>query len=209
MLRNGVALAIAAVLGLGVLECSAAAPTTPRLNVLFIAVDDMNNDLGCFGHPLVKSPNIDRLASRVISVPGLKTAGQGCRRIVELVDLYPTLAELAGLAAPVGLQGASLRPLLQNPSASCERPAYTQVQRGGFPGHSVRTENWRYTEWDFGRKGAELYDEQNDSQELHNLAAESQHAETVKQMKELLRRAHAKPVQGGKAEPGTRAKYSQ
>ena len=75
------------------------------------------------------------------------------------------------------------------------------------PGHSVRTERWRYTEWDFGAKGEELYDQENDPQELHNLAADAKYADVVAHMKgsssKLIR-----PVPGGKAEPGTKEKFS-
>ncbi len=144
----------------------------------------------------------------IIALPGQKTAGQKCGRIVELLDLYPTLADLAGLTPPKDLQGASLRPLLQSPAASWSRPAYTQVQRGAEPGHSVRTKRWRYTEWNFGRAGAELYDHQTDPQELHNLAADPARAATVAELKALLKLKHPAPVQGGKAEPGTKAKFS-
>ena len=98
----------------------------------------------------------------IISVPGLKTAGQASPRLAELVDLYPTLADLAGLAPPPGLQGETLRPLLLNPTAKWDHPAFTQVQRGAAPGHSVRTERWRYTQWDRGEQGEELYDQDND-----------------------------------------------
>ncbi len=144
----------------------------------------------------------------IISVPGQKTAGQACRRPVELVDLYPTLAELAGLTPPKHLEGFSLRPLLDNPQAPWDHPAYTQVQRGADPGHSVRTERWRYTEWALGKRGQELYDHNNDPQELHNLADDAKYAEVVAQMKSLLKQVHPTPVQGGKAEPGTRQKFS-
>lgn len=134
----------------------------------------------------------------IISVPGHASAGQACARPVELVDLYPTLADLAGLQPPAGLHGASLRPLLEHPEAAWARPAFTQVQRGGFPGHSVRTERWRYTEWDFGDKGTELYDEKADPQELHNLAADSAQAATVDEMRALLKAQHPARVEGGK-----------
>jgi iduronate 2-sulfatase len=124
------------------------------------------------------------------------------------VDLYPTLADLTGLTPPSGLQGMSLRPLLVNPNAEWDHPAYTQVQRAAVPGHSVRTDRWRYTEWDRGAQGEELYDQSNDPQELHNLAALPKYGATVAQMKALLHKDHPVPVKGGKAEPGTREKYS-
>jgi iduronate 2-sulfatase len=143
----------------------------------------------------------------IISVPGQKTAGQASARPVELVDLYPTLADLAGLTPPKHVQGFSLRPLIDDPQAPWDHPAYTQVQRGADPGHSVRTERWRYTEWAFGKKGEELYDHENDPQELHNLAHEAKYADVVAQMKGLLKQVHPTPVQGGKAEPGTKQKF--
>ena len=138
----------------------------------------------------------------IIAPPATKSAGKACARPVELIDLYPTLADLAGLTPPKDLQGASLRPLLENPAAAWTRPAFTQVQRGSFPGHSVRTERWRYTEWDFGAEGAELYDHAADPQELRNLASDPRHAATVAEMKALLKTVHPAPVQGGRAQAG-------
>ncbi len=138
----------------------------------------------------------------IIVPPGTKNAGKACPRTVELIDLYPTLADLAGLTPPKDLPGVSLRPLLENPTAPSTRPAFTQVQRGDFPGHSVRTERWRYTEWDFGTKGSELYDHDADPQELHNLAPDPNHAATVAEMKSLLKAVHPAPVEGGRAKAG-------
>ena len=145
----------------------------------------------------------------IIAPPAAKSAGKASTRTVELIDLYPTLTDLAGIAAPKSLQGASLRPLLDDPAAVWNRPAFTQVQRGSMPGHSVRTERWRYTEWDRGESGAELYDHANDPQELRNLALSPEHAATVTELKKLLRTNHPTPIEGGKGEPKAKAKRAQ
>ncbi|NLH41702.1 MAG: sulfatase [Planctomycetes bacterium] len=143
----------------------------------------------------------------IVSVPGQKTAGRSSSRPVELVDLYPTLADLAGLKPPGCLDGFSLRPLIEDPQAPWEHAAFTQVQRGEDPGHSVRTEQWRYTEWAFGKKGVELYDHEHDPQELHNLAKDAKYADVVARMKALLKQVHPTSVPGGNAIPGTREKF--
>ena len=144
----------------------------------------------------------------IFVIPGNKAGGKICRRPVELIDIYPTLAELAGLTPPSGLQGYSLSSLLKNPNAKWKHPAFTQVQRGKIPGHSVRTEKWRFTEWGYGKMGTELYDEVKDPKELNNLASNSKYENVIKNMKVLLHKNHPRPVTGGKAVADTYSRYS-
>ena len=103
----------------------------------------------------------------IIYDPQGKMNAKVCTRPVELVDLYATLADLCGLPVPAGVEGPSLRPLLDDPSAAWDHPAFTQVVHGPKnAGRSVRTERRRYTEWDEGKKGAELYDQQEDTERV-------------------------------------------
>jgi uncharacterized sulfatase len=134
----------------------------------------------------------------IISVPGMKAAGQASPSVAELVDVYPTLADLCGLERSENLAGKSLWPLLVSPMTPSSKVAVTQVQRGGgqaakgktppaaFKGYSVRNERYRYTEWDGGKRGAELYDHETDPQEITNLADKPEMAEVVKEMKGKL-----------------------
>ncbi len=133
----------------------------------------------------------------IVYSPGATGNGKASGRTVELVDLYPTLADLCGLPAPAGVEGRSLKPLLNDPQAGWDKPAYTQVTRGGgnqkvLMGRSVRTERWRYSEWDEGRAGVELYDHDNDPKEYRNLARDPQHSKTVEELKALLRKGSGK-----------------
>jgi uncharacterized sulfatase len=131
----------------------------------------------------------------IISVPGMATGGQGAAGPVELVDLYPTLAELAGLSAPDHLEGKSLRPMLDDPTVRVKTGAITQVERrrgagsqkNPIMGYSIRTERWRYTEWAGGEEGVELYDHETDPEEFTNLAKDAKHADTVAEIKKLLK----------------------
>ncbi|MCB1064086.1 MAG: sulfatase [Verrucomicrobiae bacterium] len=133
----------------------------------------------------------------IISAPGASGNGRACPRIVEFVDLYPTLAELCGIELPgsMPLTGKSLKPLLENPEAPWAGNAVTQVLRPAddrlptqVMGRSIRTERWRYTEWNEGAAGLELYDHENDPGEFTNLAIEpSDEAKAViEQLKPLL-----------------------
>ena len=77
----------------------------------------------------------------IINLPGAGTNGAMCRRPVSLIDMYPTLIDLCGVANRPGLDGISLKPLLENPNATWNRPALTTYLRGN---HAVRDERWRY-----------------------------------------------------------------
>ncbi len=113
-------------------------------------------------------------APLIVFAPSLAGNGQVCQRVVEFVDIYPTLAELSGLPLDGSLTGTSLVPLLQNPLRSWDSCAATQVLRPGdgnpVMGRSIRTERWRYTEWNGGQAGTELYDHVSDPHEFLNLS---------------------------------------
>jgi iduronate 2-sulfatase len=129
----------------------------------------------------------------VIAAPeefiGSARAGKAVHRVVELLDLYPTLVELGGLPAPPGLEGRSLAPLLRQPSTVWNHAAYSMVFHDQVEGRSVRNERWRYTEWAAGKQGVELYDHNHDPREFNNLAHDPRHTKTVAQMKRLLLRS--------------------
>ncbi|WP_113959086.1 sulfatase [Roseimicrobium gellanilyticum] len=121
-----------------------------------------------------------------------KAAGQRSSALVELVDLYPTLAELAGLKLPSHLEGTSFAPLLKDPAKPWKKAAFSQYLRPGkegIMGRSVRTRDWRYTEWkdrEGNNMGVELYDENKDPQENTNIATDAANAEKVKEMAAIL-----------------------
>lgn len=142
-------------------------------------------------HGLIMKQSLFEESARVpliITAPGARGNGRPSARTVELVDLYPTLAELAGLQPPSDLSGASLVSLLDNPEAEWSKPAFTQVWRGKFSGHSVRTERWRYTEWDNGRAGKQLYDHADDPHEMQNLAGDPGYADVEAQLAAMMRK---------------------
>lgn len=123
----------------------------------------------------------------IVAAPGMRAKGKSTGRLAELVDLYPTLADLCGLPAVAAHEGSSLKPLLDDPERAWKKGAFTQVMRGPDKmGYSLRTERWRYTEWDGGAGGVELYDHDADPREMKNLASDPAHAKTLDELKALL-----------------------
>ena len=124
----------------------------------------------------------DAAVPMIIAPPKLSKPGASTHALAELLDLYPTIVELAGLPTPKHLEGASLLPVLKNPAASVKQAAYTQHPRPAYykgapeaMGYSMRTTEVRYTEWRNWKTGKiiarELYDHRKDPGENHNIAA--------------------------------------
>ena len=102
----------------------------------------------------------------VFSAPQGVAKDKLCQRPVSLIDIYPTLIDLCGLPKRKGLDGQSLKPLLENPERKWERPA---VITYGLNNHAIQTERWRYIRYRDG--GQELYDHDRDPHEWTNLVS--------------------------------------
>ena len=135
----------------------------------------------------------------MIRVPGLTKAGTTSEAMVELIDIYPTLADLTGLKAPEHLQGVSLRPLLAHPERRGRKKyAYSVVTRGKQLGYALRNQRWRYGKWP---DGEELYNLTNDPQEKNNLAEQPHVAERLKEFRDLLAKKQTDAAAHRRGEP--------
>lgn len=122
--------------------------------------------------------------------PGVSPGGR-CVEPAELLDIYPTLAELCRLPPPDDQEGHSLVPQLQNPLTARPWPAITTHNHDN---HGVRTRDWRYIRYADGSE--ELYDMRNDPREWTNLAAAPDHTATLAHHRRLLPASCRPPVPG-------------
>ena len=135
---------------------------------------------------------VDTRSPMIISAPGFE-GGRSCRALVEYMDVYPTLCDLAGLEPPHQLEGTSMAPLLKDPETPWKHAAFSQFQRGfmgRYMGRAIRTDRYRYVEWrdwfDNRLIDAELYDHQSDPQENINIARRSENQELLQQLSRQL-----------------------
>ena len=142
---------------------------------------------------------LDARVPMIIATPKPKHPGATAEGLVELIDIYPTVADLCGLRKPRDLDGVSLVPILQDPATTVQTAAHTQHPRPAYykeapeaMGCSIRTTDHRYTEWRDYKTGEvvarELYDHRSDPRETRNLAASSEHRDEVQRLAVELRK---------------------
>ncbi len=166
-------------------------------NTIVVFTSDHGYHLG--EHGLWQKMSLFEESARVpliIAPPSLTEPGVVSESLVGLVDLAPTLLEVCGVPAPENLQGQSLVPMLKDHTHKGRGWSLTQVRRGKGPakqtfGYTLRTAHWRYTEWDGGDRGRELYDHKADPLEQTNLAQVHAHTDTLVELSHLMNHAVA------------------
>ena len=128
----------------------------------------------------------------IISAPGHR-AGQQTKALVEYVDIYPTLCEMAGITVPDYLEGNSVVPLLDEPGREWKSAVFSQYPRGWprakFEGFSIRTDRFHYVQWrelDGSFKSHELYDHKHDPIESKNVVNYPEFEHVVSRLKDQL-----------------------
>lgn len=133
----------------------------------------------------------------IVAAPGVSNAGKSCDQPVSLLDVYPTLSELCGIAPTEKLDGQSLVPLLKNPGKETGRAV---VITHGEKNHAVRSDKWRYIRYKDGSE--ELYNQVTDAQNFDNLAANPEHASVKRELAAWLPKTDAEG--DPKGEPKTK-----
>ena len=124
----------------------------------------------------------------IVSVPGQTYQGAETDALVELVDIYPTLCDACQIPIPSQLEGLSMMPVIEEPMRPWKAAAFSQLNRGGVGGRSMRTGQYRYTEWgNRGNRGIELYDYDADPDETVNIADLPENEELVADLSVQLR----------------------
>ncbi|MFT5124756.1 MAG: arylsulfatase A-like enzyme [Kiritimatiellia bacterium] len=119
----------------------------------------------------------------IVRTPGMKQPGIATEGLIESLDIYPSIAELCAAPAPPGLTGRSFVRLLDNPAIPGKNGAFGYWKNGG---RTLRTGDWRITEYQKGRPAVELYHHTDDPYEMHNVAAKY-----PEQVQQLLKQLHA------------------
>jgi arylsulfatase A-like enzyme len=135
--------------------------------------------------------------------PQVAKAGAQCEQAVDLMSIYPTLCELAGIPVPKHVEGVSIKPLLANPAAPWTLPALCTMYKEN---HTLVTADWRYIHYADGTE--ELYNERTDPREWTNVAAKPEYADVKKQLAKYLPATNAAPVEAKEA-PGKKKKRKQ
>ena len=168
-----------------------------RESTVVILFGDHGYNLGHYGEWDKRNAyEISARSPLMVRMPGSRPPSWRTNALVEFVDIYPSLCELAGIPVPSEVEGTSFKPLLSDPSRPWKRAAFSYISRNvkgaGFTvGHSMRTDRYRLVEWvnkDGSLREYELYDHHADARETVNLASRPEHAALVRELAAQLRR---------------------